>query len=599
MEVTSEGLKRKILGLLHNQNVMVAVKPELRYVLRKALLFPLLQPARRDTLRATVNPQAEDSKLIPGTIPSDSRSVLERHRTLDVGELREGRVQEMGYGTAEEWESRKRAKWLRKAPPVLQGDILDRIRGESRREVQQVVRENASNYQYEYPETSDYVHYSHDVDSLKLRHMNLNGLKGATLDKLIEKVTTQGNFELRSIILITYENFTTSYNLLLALLRRFLIPWPLNMSLTEATTMLDSRFKVIQNKILAFLQFWLQERKEDFNDPRVKALLDASLAFIESDKLYNHLNKRQIKVQIMPLLNKLADATLQGKREKSAANFDPKEIVLPSTPVAHDSLVAGSGLLEYSPDIVAMQLALIDQKYFCGLTAADFMIQKRSSEGPSENGARQRLNDRHNLFTNFIAAYILKELNPTTREVLIERFLDIARRSLEYGNINATFIIHTALTAYIATLKKTWPKLMMKHRKLMEDLKTLFCSDDNYGKLRECTRNTQLPCVPCFSLWGKDMETIFQLYKEDFLPNPTGDSQETKRMIFMVRQAVIADRMKDLTYYQKVKYRFYKLPALYNFLESEYKDSLSLVIDLAKVNNAHVTFFGIIQALEP
>ena len=46
----------------------------------------------------------------------------------------------------------------------------------------------------------------------------------------------------------------------------------------------------------------------------------------------------------------------------------------------------------------------------------------------------------------------------------------------------------------------------------------------------------------------------------------------------MFRQAVITDRMKELESFQKVRYKYYKLPILYDFLECAYIRTLSLVL---------------------
>ena len=185
MELPVDVLKRNILGLLQHQNVVVTVKPELRFALRKALLHPFPLPLQQVRQLGSVYVQPLDTKAGSRGGGLEYRTVIESSRPLEVGEMLDSRMPDTLLGSSGgplEGEGKKRGKGPKRAPLTLQGEALEKLRGESKKEVQQVVKENASNYQYEYPETPDYIHHSHDVDSLKLRHMNLNGLKAATLD---------------------------------------------------------------------------------------------------------------------------------------------------------------------------------------------------------------------------------------------------------------------------------------------------------------------------------------------------------------------------------------------------------------------------------
>ena len=88
------------------------------------------------------------------------------------------------------------------------------------------------------------------------------------------------------------------------------------------------------------------------------------------------------------------------------------------------------------------------------------------------------------------------------------------------------------------------------------------------------------------------MDTISQLYRENYLKGQIG-------MINMVRQAIITDRMKELAVYQKVKYKFYRVPILCEFLEEDFKASLALLVEPDKFLDYIQVFIPVISILEP
>ena len=385
-------LKNAILSLLYHPHILTSVKASLRHQISKALRNnpgPIKSSQTIAGITATIASEKEIKRPLSPAPPSfGTPTKKERSKTTDSND----------------------------STPGLWDECYEQI--------QNIAKENQVNYPYIIPETPDNVLYSREDDIPELKFVSIGNLKGATLDKIVEWIGGKTSLEIRDLIIVTYPNYTTSCELLLKIIKRFLIPWPLAMSSKEAAEMMKERYKVIQSKIVGFIQYWITERRDDFiKDKKLRCILDCWIEYMKKEAKYYKSNKRQIEALIVSAIEKSEGAASPSKIQKMAVNFDPKEVMLPSSVVSYDSLVAGAGLMEFSPELIATQLALIDQKYFCDLTSADFLHYQRDAmpEAP-----RQRLSDRHNIFTSFIIAYIIKEPTQSLREAVAEKFIQIA-----------------------------------------------------------------------------------------------------------------------------------------------------------------------------
>ena len=444
-----------------------------------------------------------------------------------------------------------------------------------RNEIRKIHEENEEDYDYILPDDNNFVmHYNITEVSLEMKHLAIGNIKGATLDKIVEWIGGQKSLEIRDLVMITHENYTTSIDFLLKLIKRFMIPWPVGMSIKETSEMLKERYKIIQNKILGFFQHWITNRYKDFSKyKKLRVLFDTWIEYIKEKTQFYKLNGRQIDGQIYAILKRSDEITNYRNIFTLGPSSSPQLISIPINIIPYDQLVYGSGLVNYSSELIATQLALIDQKLFCKLSPKDFMAKK--SKEDTQYKPMELLMERYNLFSSFVAAYILKEVSQTAREALLDKFFDITSKCMQLNNVNCASMIYVALSTYFPASSKNSSKATIKWKSYMDSLQKTFLSDDNYKNTREYIRSLEIPCVPCFQLWKKDMDTISEFFKEDYLDKDKG-------MINIPRQFSIANQMKELEMYQKAKYDFFKFPQLYNFLESDYKSSLALVVEPSK-----------------
>eukprot|EP00826_Nyctotherus_ovalis_P047204 TRINITY_DN5400_c0_g1_i1.p1 TRINITY_DN5400_c0_g1~~TRINITY_DN5400_c0_g1_i1.p1 ORF type:complete len:509 (+),score=111.17 TRINITY_DN5400_c0_g1_i1:76-1527(+) len=442
---------------------------------------------------------------------------------------------------------------------------LEDLKAKYQKKMKDMIRDNECNYSYILPNTLEHVTYG---NVRELKHIKIGDVRGATVDKIVEWIGGQKSLEVRDLVVITYNNFCPDANeLLLRIIKRFMIPWPLAMSTREISEMLKDRYKIIQNKILGFLQYWISEKWYEFTKTKeLRVILDTWIEYMKKETEYYKLNSRQIQGQIMPVLKRADEHSFSINVYEIGDNFNPKEIQLPLYVIPYNSLMFGSGLLSYPTELIATQLALIDQDLFCQLRSEDFLTKKSAR---TDESATSLLIKRTNYFVNFLVVYLLKESSLIIRDALIDKYFDLARKSLDLHNVNCAYMIYSAFSTY-GCMKEHWKKVMSRHAKSYKEFETFFSSDDNFESIRVLTQSMEPPCVPCFYLWSKDMDTISRLHPEDFL-------KENEKQVDLQRQAVIADKMKELESYQKVRYMFYKYPVLYNFLKSDFEACLCLI----------------------
>ena len=455
-------------------------------------------------------------------------------------------------------------------------------------EIEKLEEENLVHYKFGDPDNIDNICLERGSDIYR-------NLKGASFTKLIEKVSSQlpGRRELRDLLLTTYENYTTGEQLLKALIQRFLIPPPPQGSMSNSELLVFNLNKVfvLQNFFFDLLKKWLEIKKNDFlENGLLRELLHLFILHVKkSPELYSQ-HKILITVQIEYPLNKLSlSENVAIEIEKSMHNFTPNDkIELPLYNLRETDFFFERGLLEIKPVLIATQLCLIDQKYFGRITNTELLQNVKSRKKRKQMPNIKALIERHNLFSVFIGCYILLKDNRQIREETIKQFIKVGQECVEMHNLNSGFIIYHALNTYIQPLKKTWTKIYIKYKDILSNLQKLFSTDKNFRKLREHKATIELPCIPCFLLWGKDLDLIKETHKGDFLDDEV--------MINVYKQRAITEKLVDLRKFQSVKHSFYSIAILYEFLDVGYGVYLKNIMKAKGMNLGELELYLITRA---
>lgn len=196
-------------------------------------------------------------------------------------------------------------------------------------------------------------------------------------------------------------------------------------------------------------------------------------------------------------LNNLAERLPLNARYYLKSNILPEQFL-------NDSLIADElmnnakpSFLQLDPLEISAQLTLRDYCIFKSIESSeyiDFLFRKVNSK--YGYAKLQEFSDLSNEEMFWVIHEILNEPNAVKRAKIIKNFIQIAHICKECKNFNSSMAILSGLDHITVTrLKDTWEKLAPKHRRLLDELKTLLDPSHNMFKYRQLLKNESSPIV--------------------------------------------------------------------------------------------------------
>ena len=323
-------------------------------------------------------------------------------------------------------------------------------------------------------------------------------LKG-TVNKLTEWLTFHFNTgpDFKRVFENMYPNFVSSEDLLENLKERYLEP---QMPVGIHQSMSGGITRVAQLKVLAFIKNWL-----DHNDlfDQLNVIEDLN-TFIEEhvmDKYpYEATNIRKVLIDKFEQFESLEEFSSWG-------NYTyPLDTAPPATLPQHSNDI---DVFKYLPIEIARQLTIID--YY------DFFIKIKPKELFNQNWARKdketqspniiQMIKRFNNISEWVAAEILRAETKEIRVKKAEVFIEVADSCMKLNNLNAvTSIISSFNSSPIYRLKSIWesPGISIKHKQMIEELRSLVSLSMNMSKYREHITNIKPPLIPFIGIHLQD-----------------------------------------------------------------------------------------------
>ncbi|KAI8099017.1 ras guanine nucleotide exchange factor domain-containing protein [Halteromyces radiatus] len=144
-------------------------------------------------------------------------------------------------------------------------------------------------------------------------------------------------------------------------------------------------------------------------------------------------------------------------------------------------------ILEFSPQLVAYQLTLIESAIFRAIPPEALQQHRAISKSPHPNIVAST--DFFNYLTRSIEHAILLPQEASHRAEVVHRWIKIATQCLALNNYQTLKAIVSALgTPPIQRLKRTWECIPKKRMNRLEVLTGLMCEADNYSRYREHIR---------------------------------------------------------------------------------------------------------------
>lgn len=320
----------------------------------------------------------------------------------------------------------------------------------------------------------------------------------------------------------------------------------------------DSNQLVIE--LRKVVQLWIEKKTEDLHhDPIYQQICRIVQQWIEHYFILDFWKNAALLEKILEIisflpsiasfrLQKLLEFKLSDCAEIAYRKPNRKETV--ALGVEHQI-----DLYSLSSIDVAKQLTILEFEMFQEIDPARVI----SSTDRKETVAIQKMIERFNITSHWVATAIVIEPEKKKRVTVIKFFLEVAESCLECNNFNTALAITAGLTiSPISRLSKTWEAIPKKSQESFQKLSSLMDGHHNFANYREILNSSQLPCLPYFGIFLRDLTFIDDSF-DNRLENGFANFYKMKRMSSVV-QSIIQ--------YQSSPFQFTVERGLYNFLKN-------------------------------
>lgn len=394
-------------------------------------------------------------------------------------------------------------------------------------------------------------------------------VKAATIEKLVSMLFS--DYKEKSydkMFLLTYFSFTTPRELLMNFLRLY-------------HQFEKLKNNVIQIKILNFMVDWCKNSFHHFDN----YLIVDILKFIEEPEFLASFKGTHEKFKRV-IFGKLIDASdVSDKKSHITFTTNPEvpkdfnilEMEKPKYPLdqlekyRNTKIFKSQGgafcypfdLMAWSSQEIARQLTIIEMELFKQIEPKECFGLGWSKPNKLDLAPHiVAISERFNKVNDWIQMTILKEKDLKTRQLLIQKFIQIAKYCFEMKNYVTLNQITSALnSASVHRLRKTWEPLKPEDIKVYENGSLLF-QKPPYNELRqEMKSHADQPTVPFIGIYLTELTFI-----ED--GNSNFVEHKNKKLINMFKRRLYSETLFNIQLCQQNVYTFTPLPYL-NYVFSD------------------------------
>eukprot|EP01080_Neovahlkampfia_damariscottae_P009407 gene9407-1615_t len=395
-------------------------------------------------------------------------------------------------------------------------------------------------------------------------------VKGATLEKLMECLFQVGQVEkdFPKMFILTYPSFATSKQVLLNVISFFEENFNENM--------------MHQIAVLGFIPDWLKRGYYDLDNSSIATLIK----FLDNNIMISKFNTAHNKIKrytLFKLLNAVEENQfkLQIKEEfEIPKNVKLEKLVKPKVNI-HQFMKFRKfqkipnpfdyefNILEWSSDELAKQLTIIETELFKNIEPKECFGLGWSKPNKLDLAPNiVAITDRFNYVSHWVKYIILQEKDLKRRQLLLQKFLDIAKYCVEkYFNFTTIYQIISALdSAGIHRLKKTWDGLKSSDMKIYEHTKGLV-TQPPYTELKKALKEAAAyPTVPFIGVYLTELTFITD-------GNPDTLEYNDKKLINFFKRRLFSETILRIQFYQQNTYQLARLPYLNFVLTQSIKET--------------------------
>jgi len=397
-------------------------------------------------------------------------------------------------------------------------------------------------------------------------------LRAASPSRLIERLAQPDRFDHRysTMLLLTYRSFFTPLELLQALVSRYSMAPPGDVSEDEERHRLWVRLvqQPVQLMVCNVLQKWVSQYVYD--DDLQPELLDAIDAFVETALATNYKVGSLLKAAVL----KRRQNTRRARGELTFSEPPPQCLFTENffSPIDRPASVAP---LEW-----ARQLTRIEFDLFCRISPKELFGQAWTKKDKEVRAPHVIALIQHfNNVSAWVASVVLSEAEMGQRAEAFSHLVEVATECGKLGNFNALFEIAAGLDlSAVHRLKATKAQLTPDITALHERLTEIVSTDGNRKVYRKALEDSRTgPTIPYMGIYLTDLTFI-----EDGHPNriekcvDRDGAEEKLSLVNWIKHQQYAAVVEDIRYYQQTHYNLAPCEPLDEYLRSA---MLALLMD--------------------
>ncbi|KAI5989080.1 ras guanine nucleotide exchange factor domain-containing protein [Pisolithus albus] len=394
-------------------------------------------------------------------------------------------------------------------------------------------------------------------------------LVAASLDALVEKMTPQDSIvdaAFSAVFFLTFRLFCSPVELVHAIIDRYNIVPPPNMSKEDAFAWERFKETPIRLRVSNFVKTWLELYwRSGVDDPALP-----HLATFTRETLQPYFPGPCQRILTLIEIRKDANSEVISPKSERARDpgmsinpptFSPSEIPRPTmTKTLLASLRSkhfeSVSVTDFDALELARQLTIMECQLYCAIQPEEIL----------ETG-QAAVSSLSTVITGWVAENILNEHDLKKRTTLVKFFIKLADRCTFLNNFSTPRSILAALdSSTVSRLHQTWSGVPQKNKGQLESLRRLADHSRNYHEYRSRLRNTAPPAVPFLGLYLTDV-TFCREGNPSYRDGPSG-----KKLLNFNKYHKLARIVQDMQRFQ-VPYNLKQIPEVQDYLNVAFENS--------------------------
>ncbi|KAG2051523.1 ras GEF [Suillus hirtellus] len=405
-------------------------------------------------------------------------------------------------------------------------------------------------------------------------------LVAATMEALFERMTPHDSIvdpAFSAVFFLTFRLFSTPLALVEALINRYNIMPPSNLSEDEMSIWQQHKGIPIRLRVSNFVKTWL----EMYWRSEIDDIALSHLSSFTKDALLHYFPAPSHR--ILDLISMRQDSNTSLMSPKSERVRDPgmsinppsytlSEVPRPTMTKALLATLRGKNfdtvaITDFDALELARQLTIMECDLYCAIQPEEVLETGQEGTKPPINV--RAVSSLSTVITGWVAENILNEHDIKKRTLLVKFFIKVADRCTSLHNFSTPRSILAALdSSTISRLHQTWLGVPHKSKMQLESLRRLADHGRNYHQYRSRLRNIAPPAVPFLGLYLTDVTFCREgnpSYRES--PNAPG-----KKLLNFNKYHKLARIVQDMQRFQ-VPYNLKKIPEVQEYLQMAFEKS--------------------------